>query len=188
MGWLFLIILGMFLAISFGWMRRVLRVFAGTPVVRVCGVTLFVSSVFVALTAVIGGITLAMGVDKFPAEWLVGTAFRSYLIPGIILAVVVGGSAVAAVIATLRSADASTLTSMLASLILLGWLLGERLILPRAAFPPNFQWLENIYIAAGLLMLVPALTVLISRPRRHFPPVDSLKNRHAWRERAKIVK
>jgi hypothetical protein len=179
MGWLFLIILGVFLVISFGWMRRVLQVFAGTPVVRMCGVTLFVASVFVALTAVFGGITLAMGVDKFPAEWLVGTAFRSYLIPGMILAVVVGGSAVAAVIATLRSTDIGTLTSMLASVILLGWLVGERLILPRAAFPRRFQWLENIYIAAGLLMLLPALTVWITRLRRHFPPADSSNNRHA---------
>jgi hypothetical protein len=179
MGWLFLIILGVFLVISFGWMRRVLHVFAGTLLVRICGVTLFVASVFVALTAVFGGITLAMGVDKFPAEWLVGTAFSSYLIPGMILAVVVGGSAVTAAIATLRSADIGALTSTLAGAILLGWLVGERLILPRAAFPPQFQWLENIYIAAGSLMLVPALTVWSTRLRRHFPPADSLKNRHA---------
>ncbi len=179
MGWLFLIILGLFLAISFGWMRRVLHVLAGTLLIRICGVTLFVASVFVALTAVFGGITLAMGVDKFPAEWLDGTAFSSYLIPGVILAVVVGGSAVAAAIATLRSTNTGALTSILAGAILLGWLVGERLILPRAAFPPQFQWLENIYIAAGLLMLVPALTLWSTQLRRHYPPANSLKNHHA---------
>ena len=68
MVWLLVIVLAAFFTILFIGMRRVLRAFAGPPLVRVCGVMLFVSSVFVALTAVGGGITLAAGVDKFPAE------------------------------------------------------------------------------------------------------------------------
>jgi hypothetical protein len=79
---------------------------------------------FVALAAIIGGITLAMGVDKFPAEWLVGTPFRSYLIPGLILTVVVGGSAAVATIAALCRPAAGAVASMLAGAILLGWLAG----------------------------------------------------------------
>jgi hypothetical protein len=136
MVWLLVIVLSAFLAILFKWMRRVLRVFAGTPLLRICGVTLFVASVFVALTAVFGGITVATGIDRFPADWLIGTPFSSYLIPGLILAVLVGGSAAVAVVAALRSVNAGALTSMLAGAILLGWLVGERLILPPAAFPP----------------------------------------------------
>jgi len=68
MGWLFLVILFLFVAISVKWLSRVLLVFAGTPLLRICGVMLFVASVFVALTAVFGGITLALGFDKFPAD------------------------------------------------------------------------------------------------------------------------
>jgi hypothetical protein len=168
MVWLLVIVLSAFLAILFKWMRRALLVFAGTPLLRICGVTLFVASVFVALTAVFGGITVATGVDKFPAGWLIGTPFCSYLIPGLILAVVVGGSAAVAVVATLRRVNAGALTSMLAGAILLGWLVGERLILPPAAFPPQFWWLEAIYIAAGLMMVAPALTVLWAERRREF--------------------
>ncbi len=159
MTWLLIVVLIAFLAISVYGMRRTSRVFSGTLLLRICGATLFVASVFVALTAIGGGITLALGVDKFPAGWLIGTPFSSYLIPGLILAVVVGGSAALATVATLRRSDLGALTSMLAGAILLGWLIGERLILPKAAFVPQFWWLEAIYVAAGLMMVLPALAV-----------------------------
>ena len=166
MGWLFLVILIVFVAISVKWLSRVLLVFAGTPLLRICGVMLFVASVFVALTAVFGGITLALGFDKFPADWLDGTLFRSYLIPGLILAVLVGGSAAATAVAALRRAYPGALIAMLAGAILLGWLVGERVILPSRAFVPQFWWLEAIYIAAGLMMVAPALAVWLDARKR----------------------
>jgi hypothetical protein len=162
MTWLLIAVLIVFFAISVVGIHRTSRVFAGTPLLRICGATLFVASVFVALTAVGGGITLAIGIDKFPAGWLVGTPFASYLIPGLILAVVVGGSAAVAAVAVLRRADVGALTSMLAGAILLGWLIGERLILPKEAFVPQFWWLEAVYIAAGLMMVLPALAVRLA--------------------------
>jgi hypothetical protein len=61
MTWLFILVLIVFVAISIGGMRRVMAVFAGTPLFRVCGAMLFVANVFVALTAVLGGITLSLG-------------------------------------------------------------------------------------------------------------------------------
>ena len=158
MVWISVVVLVTFLAISVIGMRRASLVFAGSPLLRICGATLFVANLFVALTAIIGGITLALGIDKFPAEWLAGTPFRSYLIPGLILTVVVGGSAAVATIAALRRAAAGALTSALSGAILLGWLAGERLILPSAAFPTQFSWLEAIYVAFGLMMLLPAVT------------------------------
>jgi hypothetical protein len=154
-----LIIFIAFLAIVFTVVPRVLRVFSGNRLLRIAGATLFVADAFVALTAVLGGITVAAGVDKFPPAWLTGTVFSSYLIPGLILTVVVGGSATAAMFAALCERDAGTLYSGVAGGILLGWLVGERLILPPAAFAPQFGWLEAIYVAAGLMMVVPAATV-----------------------------
>ncbi len=162
MTWLFILVLIVFVAISIGGMCRVMAVFAGTPLFRLCGAVLFVANVFVALTAVLGGITLALGVDKFPAQWLTGTPFRSYLIPSLILTVIVGGSATVAAMTVLRKSDDGALLSIIAGLILTGWLLGERLILPKAAFVPQFFWLEAIYIAAGLLMVLPSLAVRFS--------------------------
>jgi len=164
--WLLLIVLIVFLAIALIGVRRVLLVFSGSRLLRISGGTLFVANAFVALTAVPGGITVATGVDKFPAAWLTGTPFSSYLVPGLILAVVVGGSAAVAAVVTLRSREAGALSSMLAGAIMLGWLVGERLILPPAAFPPQLWWLEAIYIAAGLMMVLPPVMVWWARRRR----------------------
>ena len=166
MNLLSLLVLIAIIAVSVVWMRRVLFIFAGTPLLRICGAILFVASVFVAFTAIGGGITLAIGFDKFPAEWLVGTPFRSYLIPGLILAVVVGGSAAASAMAILRKPSTGAIVSILAGGILLGWLLGERLILPTVAFVPQFWWLEAGYVAIGMLMVVPALMVRFSEHAR----------------------
>lgn len=159
--WLTLLSFILFLAICIGGMPRVLRVFAGTLSLRLCGATLFVANVFVALTAVFGGITLSLGVDKFPAQWLVGTLFHSYLIPGLILAVIVGGSATAAAVIALRNSHHGAFLSIIAGAILLGWLLGERLILPNAAFNPQFWWLEALYVAAALGMVLPPLMIRV---------------------------
>lgn len=159
MAWLTLIFFIAFLAIVFMMLPRVLAVFSGSRLLRISGATLFVADLFVALTAVFGGITVATGVDKLPAGWLAGTAFSSYLVSGLILSMVVGGSATAATFATLRKRDAGTLMSALAGGILLGWLVGERLILPPEAFSLQFWWLEAIYVAAGLLMVAPAAAV-----------------------------
>ena len=166
MTWFALLVFIAFLAIVFMMVPRVLRVFSGNRLFRIAGATVFVADVFVALTAVFGGITVAAGVDKFPPAWLTGTVFSSYLIPGLILGVVVGGSATVATFAMLRNRDAGTLLSALAGGILLGWLVGERLILPPVAFSPQFWWLEAIYVAAGLMMVVPAATVRWADRRR----------------------
>jgi hypothetical protein len=63
-------------------------------------IVLVVVDAAVGLTAIGGGIALAAGLEgeRYPVEWLTGTPFSSYLIPGLILsvAVAVAGSAAAA--------------------------------------------------------------------------------------------
>ncbi len=77
--------------------------------------------VFVALTATGGGIAAATGVDPLPSEWLEGTPFRSYMIPGILLALLVGGSATAASVMMLRRSHNGPAASGIAGIILMGW-------------------------------------------------------------------
>jgi hypothetical protein len=50
----------------------------------------------VALGAISGGIALATDIIRFPREWLQGTPFSDYTIPGAGLAILVGGSALCA--------------------------------------------------------------------------------------------
>jgi hypothetical protein len=106
---------------------------------------------FVALTAVIGGVALAVGAEatRFPAEWLVGTPFSSYVLPGLILAVIVGGGATLATAATLRRRPGGPRASVLAGAITMGWIVGEVLILNQPSAPTSA---EVFYFALGLVM------------------------------------
>jgi len=53
------------------------------------------SEVFVALTAIGGGIAPTTGAEggRLPRSWLSGTPFGDYFGPGLILAAIVGGAA-----------------------------------------------------------------------------------------------
>ena len=111
----------------------------------------FAADAFAGLTAVGGGIALATGLegDRFPPEYLEGTPFGSYVVPGLILAGAVGGSATLAAIATLRGKETGGLVSVLAGAILMGWIVGELLILNQ----PAWTWIELFYFVLGSLMV-----------------------------------
>ena len=121
---------------------------------------------FVALTGIAGGIAVALGVDEFPAEWLEGTPFPDYTVPGVLLAAVVGGSALIALIALLvRSSWAPALT-VVAGAILMGWIVGEVLVLNQPGEP---TWIEIAFFAIGLLM---SAVGVFARGRMPTPPAD----------------
>lgn len=112
---------------------------------------LVVIDAFVALTAIGGGVALAAGLEanRFPLDWLQGTPFHSYLIPGLILAGVVGGSAAVAAVVTLRAPRAGGLVSVLAGVILLGQITGELVLLNQ----PAWSAVEVFYFVLGLVMV-----------------------------------
>jgi hypothetical protein len=109
-------------------------------------IALLVADVFVAVTAVIGGLALVTGLegDRFPLKLLESTPFSSYVTPGLILMVVVGGSATIAVAALLRGLDRGAPASVVAGSLLMGWITGEVLILHQPS------WFEAFYFALGL--------------------------------------
>jgi hypothetical protein len=74
---------------------------------------------------VVGGIGVMKGTLPFPEVWLEGTPFQSYFLPGLILCVVVGGGHLAAVCALLWRHTMAGTASLLAGLILTGWMIGE---------------------------------------------------------------
>ncbi len=62
---------------------------------KVIRIALFVIEAFIGLSAIQGGIALLRGAfDQWvPVAWLAGTPFSDYTIPGLVLVIVVGGSA-----------------------------------------------------------------------------------------------
>lgn len=125
--------------------------------VRVARIGLALVEVFVALTAIGGGGALLAGLEaeRYPLESLAGTPFSSFLMPALLLAIVVGGSAAVAAMATLvvRFGAWRVPGSGAAGVILMGWILGEVLILR----PVSWTWIEIVCFGLGIVMLAAAL-------------------------------
>jgi len=106
---------------------------------------------FAAVSAVGGGVALATGLEgsRFSPELLRGTPFRSYVIPGAILAGVVGMGSLWATIATAASPRAGGAVSVVAGSVMMGWIAGEVAILraPEARSP-----VEAVYFGVGAAM------------------------------------
>lgn len=104
---------------------------------------------FGTLSAAAGGIALLTGTITLPAEWLDDTVFASYTVPGLILALVVGGSQVVALYATLRHQDWAVVAAGVAGSVLMGWIIGEGILVgTRSSF---MLTLQVLYFFNGLL-------------------------------------
>lgn len=104
---------------------------------------------FVAVTAIGGGITMATGLDPLPQEWLTGTPFNSFVLPGLLLAVLVGGSAAIATYAMVTSPQAGALLSVVAGGLLMAWIVIEVLLLNQPSWTPT----EGIYFVIGAALV-----------------------------------
>jgi hypothetical protein len=121
-------------------------------------VVLIVLDAVVGVTAVGGGVALAAGLEgrRYPVAWLEGTPFGSYLVPGLILAVAVGGSAAAAAVLTATTPGAGARVSALAGVILMGQIAGEVRVLRQP-----ITWIEVVYFAIGSAMVALGLALWV---------------------------
>jgi hypothetical protein len=110
----------------------------------------------VGVTTAGGGAALAAGLEggRYPAEWLKGTPFSDYLIPGLILAVVVGGAARPRLSRSCSPPGVGAWVSVLAGVILVGQIGGEIRLLKQ-----RITGIEVAYVAAGLAMMAIGLTL-----------------------------
>jgi len=118
-------------------------------------VTLAVVDGFAAISAIGGGYAVMVGAIKpgpdlaaGPFSWLIS----DYFVAGELLLVVTGGTALAALAATLLRQTVGAGFSAGAGLVMTGWIVTE-------VFIVGTHWLQLIYFAVGLAMLVLAVTV-----------------------------
>jgi hypothetical protein len=105
---------------------------------------------FAAISALAGGLMVISGWPyAFPASWLRGTPFDGYVIPGVLLAVVVGGSAALSTVAMMRRALLGPTLSVIAGLVMMGWISGEIVLLDQNV---GFTPLWPLYFVVGLGM------------------------------------
>jgi peptidoglycan/LPS O-acetylase OafA/YrhL len=107
---------------------------------------------FVGVTAVLGGVELVTGYPvQQPVEWLAGTPFDSYLVPGLLLAALVGGSAVLAFIAAIRSDPRWPRSAIVAGVVLCGWIMAEMVMLDQPTTPTAA---EVVYLVIGACLVL----------------------------------
>ncbi|WP_205814208.1 hypothetical protein [Microbacterium sp. K24] len=131
---------------------------------------LFVILCFGAVSALAGGIlgVVANGAGV-PLAHLDGTPFASYLIPGLILGVVVGGTQGAAAFLSHRRLPWGLLAAAVAGFGMTIWIFVEVAVV-------GYSWLQSIYLALGLGELALVLVLLgILHPSRIRPAEDATR-------------
>jgi hypothetical protein len=102
---------------------------------------------FNGVTAAGGG--LALMTDWIPeqASWVRETDFPGNYFPGVILLAVVGGSSLIAAIAMVKRSDGWQLTSIVAGIVMVFWIIGE------VASIRGFHFLQVIYLVTGAVVV-----------------------------------
>ena len=102
---------------------------------------------FVALNAFAGGYYGMSGAADVPREWLQGSPFRDYFIPGLFLFVVIGGSFLFAAIAVFGRLPKARLAAFSAAIIVLAWLAVQVSIIGYVS------WMQPATTIAGIIFL-----------------------------------
>lgn len=115
-------------------------------------------NIFLALTAIPGGFCLLTGIAAPPIEELNGSVFNDYTIPGLVLMIIVGGSALAAAIILIRKHKYALFYSAIVGLIIMVFEFMEVL----AIGSPTGAGLvmQIIYFVLGVLLVKWSLFVL----------------------------
>ncbi len=129
-------------------------------------IALIALEVLVAVGAVFGGIGLIAdnAIGMLP-EWLDGTPFVSWTVPGVLLLLVVALPMAVAAIAEIRTLGWAFAGSMVAGAAQLGWIVAQWLIIGKYFF------LQPVMLAAGAAVLI--LAWLAHRGESLFHPRNS---------------
>lgn len=127
-------------------------------------ISLVVLEAIVALSAIAGGVALATGTITYPLAWLQGTPFSDYTIPGLVLAIVAGGSALLAAATVFIHREWTVLVSMAAGLLMAGY------EVVHVALIDHLDWFYTVYFVLGLAIFGLAAYLWMAEYRRqHFP-------------------
>ena len=129
---------------------------------------LVVLEAFVALTSIACGVGLTVGAVQFPLAWLQGTPFSDYTIPGLVMAIIVGGSSLLAAETILTGREGGVLVSALAGLLLTGFEVAEVAIIdPNVGnWLPLAVVLQAIYSGLSMTIFGLAASLWMTEYRR----------------------
>jgi hypothetical protein len=103
-----------------------------------------------AVNAIAGSVYGVSGARNVPSEWLEGSPFDSYAVPSLILGFAVGGSSAAAAAAAWGGRRSAGPASVLAGVVLSGWIAARVAIIgPRSFLQPVMGGVGITMIALG---------------------------------------
>jgi len=111
-------------------------------------VSLAVLEILIGVAALGGGVYALTGAAGLPRQYLQGSPFRSYLIPGLVLLVVVAGSMILGATLLLVEGPYARVASLEAGVILVAWTVIQ------ISFIGYRHWLQALLGTLGLLIVV----------------------------------
>jgi hypothetical protein len=134
---------------------------------KIVRIVIFVLEAFIALTAIVSGVAILTGELQMPLELLRSTPFSDYTIPGLLLAIVVGGSSLVAAATVFIHREFAVLLSVAAGPNMAGW------ITVQVAMLGLVLWLQVLYFVLGVLIFGLATYLWIAEYHSHY-----LQTRH----------
>jgi hypothetical protein len=136
---------------------------------KIIRIALVVLEAYIALTTAVGGVALVMGGIQYPIEWLQGTPFNDYTIPGLALSIIVGGCSLIATVTIFPKGEVGVLVSALAGLTMMGFEVAEAAIIDR--YVGNLLSiavaLQAFYFILGLIVFGLAAYLWMVEDRAH---------------------
>ncbi len=138
---------------------------------RLLCVVAIVLDAFLALTALAGGAALLTGIMAPPLSQLQGSIFHDYTIPGLALAVLVGGSALLAALLLIRRSRIAPLLSTAAGMVIIFFEFVEVLAFGSPA--GIGRSLQSFYFGLGVLIVIVSMVIaLVDTLAASRPPVQ----------------
>ena len=113
---------------------------------------LFILVSFIAVTSTLSGLMMIYRPDgailHLPVNLLEGTPFKNFLIPGILLATIVGGVNLLAVFNNLRRHANRYNWAIAGGFMIIGWIIAQMTLIK------VFHWLHIIYLIIGVLIIL----------------------------------
>lgn len=113
---------------------------------------ILVLEALVALSAIPAGLLLAVKPDGsligLPTEILRGSPFPSFLVPGLVLALIVGGSSFTALVAVLIRHPRGRTVALGSGLLLIGWIAMQVILIGYQGF------LQPLLLSIGILIVI----------------------------------
>jgi len=121
-------------------------------------IALFVFVSLITLTAMPAGLLMMIEPNGrslgLSLQLLSNTPFSDFFIPGLILAVIVGGSSLVSLLMIMTKSHWSYKIALLSGFALVIWVIGELLLLP------EYHWLQGLYLVVGILITLTSYHLL----------------------------